>query len=270
MLSGHVGNKQDYVAAAERNHRNYCAVHGYAYQFQDEFGYSDDWTDESTFVNFSWLKVALTLQSLKMKKWDYIFWIDSDSIFWNLNKSLDDLIEKGKDLVFTGDSWDVFNTGHFLVKNSQWSLIFFEKWLNLRQILLPNLETSHKGPTGRLVDQPGANILLASTFELSGSLNEVFNRINGYSGNSSRTHRLFHLTHAPTSKLRIRNTMRLINPSHRGHIGIVPQDRLNGYTFRLPGKKPKVWKAEILHFPGNSKNHLMKFAKNVETNSIAN
>ena len=48
---------------------------------------------------------------------DYVFWIDSDSIFTNFNRSLDDLIQINKSLVFTGDVYDVCNSGHLFFRN---------------------------------------------------------------------------------------------------------------------------------------------------------
>ncbi len=88
---------------------------------------------------------------MKSSKYDYIFGIDSDSIFWKLDKNLDDLISLKKDFVFTVDSWDLFNGGHFLVRSPSWSIEFFENWLSMRSVRDELLNSSHKGKTGLIM-----------------------------------------------------------------------------------------------------------------------
>lgn len=257
VVSGHVGASPEYIQIAQQNHFEYCDRHGYQYFFDKDSLIHDSFIDQSKFVTYSWLKVFLVLQKLQENKWSHIFWIDSDSIFWNFKKDLTDLVAYEKNLVFTGDSWDVFNTGHFLIKNSEWSRNFMQEWSSMRSVSIPDLHTSHKGISGRLVDQPAANILLATALSQRENLKDAFNAINGYVGNPDRHHKWFQFTHAPTHKFKLGNTQKLVNPRFRSDIRIVQQDRLNGYPFALPGKRMKLNTSDILHFPGESK-HLLK------------
>lgn len=253
VLSGHVGHLEDYLVKVKENHIRFSNLHGYDYMFVDDYDFGDEYVDESPAITYTWLKAAKSLEVMKSKKYDYIFGIDSDSIFWKLHKNLDDLIFLGKDFVFTGDSWDLFNGGHFLVRNSSWSIEFFEKWISMRSVKNESLHTSHKGATGLIMDQPAMNVLLNSGDSKHHDFALAFNKVNGYIHNKNRRHKWFHLTHAPTGKLRMKNAKRLIHPTFRDNVGIVVQERLNAYPFNLPGKKANAKKADILHFPGDSK-----------------
>ena len=260
VLSGHVGPQSEYIIRARRNHEKYCCEHNYSYHFEENFVFIDDFVDESPLITYTWLKAVKALEFMEKGKWDYIFGIDSDSTFWNFRKNLDDLISKNKDFVFTGDSWDLFNGGHFLVRSSPWSIHFFQQWLSMRSIVEPSLNTSHIGLTGRLMDQPAMNILLHAGSPKVFNTGEVFNNINGYKGNRQRKHKFFHLTHAPTSSFRLWNARRLIHENFKSNVEVVLQDRLNAYPFDLPGKRFNIENSDIIHFPGDSKDLLSRFA----------
>lgn len=251
IVSGYLGSRENYINLVEENHRLYSRLHSYDYLFVDEFKFFDKLTDFE--VDFSWFKVAKCIELLKLDKWEYIFWIDADSIFWNMNRNFDDLFLLERDFVFTGDSWDVFNGGHFLVRSSNWSIRFLQDWLSMREIIAPNLRTSHKGKQGRLMDQPAMNILLYEGSARVRDLESSFNSINGYSGNPRRLHKFFQFTHAPTSKVRLRKTNSLISKNLRHNVRVVEQYRLNAYPFKMPGRKVNLARADILHFPGDKK-----------------
>lgn len=264
ILSGHVGHLEDYLVKVKENHKRFSSLHGYDYLFVDDFDFNDEYVDDSPAITFTWLKAAKTLELMKSRKYDYIFGIDSDSIFWKLDKNLDDLISLNKDFVFTGDSWDLFNGGHFLVRSSSWSIEFFENWLSMRSVRDELLNTSHKGKTGLIMDQPAMNVLLSSGTSKHFNFAKAFNEVNGYIHNENRRHKWFHLTHAPTSRLRLVNSRRLVHPTLRNNVGIVIQERLNAYPFNLPGKKANPRKSDILHFPGESKFLLKSYSDMVE------
>lgn len=251
IVSGYLGSRENYINLVEENHRLYCRMHAYDYIFVDEFKFFDQLIDSE--VDFSWFKVAKCIELLKLNIWEYIFWIDADSFFLNMNRDFDDLFLLERDFVFTGDSWDVFNGGHFLVRNSNWSIQFLQNWLSMRKIIAPNLRTSHKGKQGRLMDQPAMNILLYEGSASVQNLEFSFNSINGYSGNPDRLHKFFQYTHAPTSKVRLRKTNSLISKNLRNNVVVVEQNRLNAYPFKMPGMRLDLARADILHFPGDKK-----------------
>lgn len=272
VISGHVSSADitpDYISIVKSNHASYAQKHGYGYEFFSELpseaSLDIDRVGDS-FVFYSWGKVFWCLSSLlKESNYDYVFWIDSDSLFINMECSLDDLVSYDKELVFTGDSYDVFNTGHFLFKRSNWSLLFLREWLAYREIIpCPRPNTTHIAKDGFLVDQPAANILLsAGSVVRPTKMTHFFNRINGYIGNKNAVP-FFSYIFAPTNAIRCFCASLLISKRLRSYIKIVNQDRLNSYPFNLPGyKKKKRDELLIEHYPGNQKHLIVAIARSL-------
>jgi hypothetical protein len=79
----------------------------------------------------TWNKL-LIIQELFNKGYDFVFWIDSDSVFVRFDEDIADQIEADKDLymvkfvdhVIEGE---VPNTGILLIRNSPWSKMVLEK-----------------------------------------------------------------------------------------------------------------------------------------------
>ena len=261
VLSGHVGEYPEHVAKAKSNHTEYCRLHGYSYYFENDLTklFSQKELKKYGEMNYYWLKVRLAKKVLQDLKFSHIFWIDSDSIFVDMRKSLDDLVSKEKNLVFTGDAWDLFNTGHFMFSKSSWSLKFLNSWLDLYGQQSRSIQTTHKTDSGFIFEQPAAAILLSGGFNSDESLEDRFNKINGYSGNKSRKHKLFCYLFSPSRPHRLFLSKLLVAREIRNNVAIVPQSRLNAYSFRLPGTPYFSTKGKIMHFVGNTKSDLFKY-----------
>ena len=261
ILSGWVGpTPPDVFLRATANHRAYAGRHAYEYVFAHH-PENDLLAAQGDVVLPHWMKVRMILESLD-SGFDWVFWIDMDSIFTDLNRSLGDIAQSGRPIVFTGDAWDVCNTGHLFVKNSRDAVGFIEDWWVLRDISFQGLHTTHIDESGRLNDQPAFNFLLAGGepdqrfADAHGK--SLFDSINGYEGNPDRKHRHFQYTHAPSSALRIRAATSLLARRARAVCRIVPQFRLNGYPKRLPGAARRTTRAPIMHYPGGMKKLLGK------------
>ncbi|KAI3638494.1 hypothetical protein MIR68_002992 [Amoeboaphelidium protococcarum] len=112
-----------------KNKQDYARMHGY------DFYMSTHLSD----VNLvgAWNKVALIRDLLKSQsQYEWIMWIDYDSIIMDVNFVLSFDRYVGKDLVLwgqekqlyeEGDSHMGLNTGVFLVRNSEWSRAFFNE-----------------------------------------------------------------------------------------------------------------------------------------------
>jgi len=83
----------------------------------------------------AWSKVKLILKLLKENSYDYIVWIDSDTLLQDFQKRIEDIILKfgfqGEsqapyDLLFTRD-FHTLNSGVMFIRNTAWSKAFFEK-----------------------------------------------------------------------------------------------------------------------------------------------
>ena len=260
VLSGHIGDAP-YLEYVQNNHRGFADRHGYAYEF-----YSPKWDGFETdnpLVDFGWIKVSAAARFIE--EYDAIFWIDSDSVFQSIGKSLGDLLEFPHEMVVSGDVWDVFNTGHFLLKSGTFSASWLRAWSAQRGVPFPTLETTHQDSEGRLNEQPVANALLSvgiskSLQEITAAIPEGFRRINGFIGNESRLHTDFHRKYAPNKARNLSRTSELLHPSLRDQVKVVSQRRLNGYVARQRGEiVPTGAFSPIIHFAG-SKAKLIRMA----------
>lgn len=76
-----------------------------------------------------WERIYLLLDHLS--KFDYLIWIDSDAFFYEDSKHISTVIESNPDVpfIFSNDQGNQhINTGFFIVKNTQYSFDFLEKW----------------------------------------------------------------------------------------------------------------------------------------------
>jgi len=79
-----------------------------------------------------WNKIPVIQKHLARADVDFVFWMDADSIFMNMDTPLDDFIVPGKDLVFSCDTncWVFLNNGHMMIRNTPWSKSTLEEWWN--------------------------------------------------------------------------------------------------------------------------------------------
>ena len=260
VLSGHIGDAP-YLQYVQTNHQRFADRHGYAYEF-----YSPNWDGFETdnpLVDFGWIKV--TAATRYIEDYDAIFWIDSDSVFRSIGQSLADLVQYPHEMVLSGDVWDVFNTGHFLLKSGDFGSRWLQAWSAQRGLRFPAMETTHQDSEGRLNEQPVANALLSlgidkSLQEITAAIPEGFQRINGFIGNESRLRKDFHRKYAPNRSRNLKRTSELLHPSLRNQVKVVSQRRLNGYVARQKGEIfPTSAFSPIIHFAGD-KSKLIRMA----------
>jgi galactosyl transferase GMA12/MNN10 family len=123
VLSGYTENIASFADLARKNHEDYCARHGYAYQ-----------CPTAGFHRYrapSWSKMLFILKALADKdtgasfspRWDWVFWMDIDAIFTNPAHTLEAFISglaPTQDMLLGEDIWGI-NTGLWFTKNTQWS-----------------------------------------------------------------------------------------------------------------------------------------------------
>lgn len=89
---------------------------------------------------FKWIALREILRGSRvtnMKKYDWVFWMDRDSIFLNFGKGLHQLLDDRFDVIFTADPPSnptlvgVPSTKNFLIKNSDFSERFVEDVLQM-------------------------------------------------------------------------------------------------------------------------------------------
>ncbi len=261
VLSGYFGRRPEFVDRVKQQHVDYCSRHGYEYIFFDDWPTGSKLPESQDFFTMvTWLKPAV-LEWATKRGISQMMWMDTDSVFNVPSMSLEDLLPAfGKTLTITGDSWDVCNAGHIIAQSSQATESLFSLWNSLSKHRFPKLNTSHQDSDGYLVDQPALNIVLnggqRSDNYLVSNSEEIFNSINGYSGNADRKHKFFSYTHAPTRVWNLKRALSLIHPDWRYEVKLVPQSRLNSYSFQTPGAPKPNNGDPILHFVAESKNQL--------------
>jgi hypothetical protein len=111
---------------SEANIIAYCNKHGYTCYI-----YKDSMTDSHP----TWNKPLVLSHNIKNHK--YIMWIDSDAIFTNFDKKVEDIIKKqpNKNLLVCNDigGWE-FNAGVQIWKNTQWSTDMLHAWWNMKHV----------------------------------------------------------------------------------------------------------------------------------------
>lgn len=260
IISAWCGPMQPFAEAAKLNHERYAETHGYEYFLYDEI--KNDLAEPGSSFAFrvGWAMPEMILDSFNSDA-DFVFWMDMDSFFTNMGKSLEDLTVLNKDLVFTGDHNDICNGGHLLFKNSNWSKNFLVKWQELSKIREPNLPTTHLSPSG----QPGCQIALVALLGNFGAnqsnfLNS-FNQVNGWAGNTKRAIKRFRITHVPTTPRKLARVKRLVSPEIRSYVEIVEWRRLNSYHKSTKVSRRGIWRKgdPIVHLVAGSKDYFREF-----------
>lgn len=265
ILSGyHQANDCDLPLSIQtviQNHKHYSKKFGYHYVFRKDCSKPASVSDQyNPFYLGCWSKPQFIMDYLESS--DFVFWIDSDSIFTNFNRGLDDLIHINKSLIFTGDIYDACNSGHLLFRNDSISRKILREWdqtrfLNLieRRNEASGIELTHDGFV--MGDQTGLNAILNSTIRNASDLCKAFNTINGYTGNSNRLYLDWQERFLPISQEKINNIKRnLIRSDLRESIEIVPQNRLNAYIDSVEGAPRYHFGDPIVHFVSHSKKYL--------------
>ena len=114
----------DMCKIAEDNFRQYCDYQGYELFFHHEPlpGL------ESRAPQ--WNKILAVQAAFKKPGIDYVFWMDSDSLFMNENLRLEALVPSGENqLTLSGDYNCFINTGHLMMRKGSWIENFLkETW----------------------------------------------------------------------------------------------------------------------------------------------
>ena len=260
IVTGWFGEIPEVVERITLNHKAFAHLHGYSHYF---FG-SNDISQHASLIkgsaDYHWIKPELLRRCLQDH--EYVFWMDMDSVFFDLTHSLEDLQRLRKDFVFTGDQFDVFNGGHLFLRQSDFSFELLDKWESLRTLPFPNLSTTQQGEDGHVGDQVAMNYLLAGGEPLQSSVSGtgklLFDTINGWTGNEERRHKDFHLRYSPSHRKNLRRTKSLIARRHQKYVHVVVQSRLNAYPW-WTNAGPGTGSGPIVHFVPPFKAEMLRY-----------
>lgn len=90
----------------------------------------------------AWNKILIAQKLLEdKKKYDFVYWIDSDTLFFRFDEDIRKEIEPDKDFYLVKTDYlgfDIPLTGAFLIRNSEWSKKFLKDVWNLKKYLHHN------------------------------------------------------------------------------------------------------------------------------------
>jgi len=100
---------------------DYCKTHGYDFYLQEtDFDYSK---------KIAWARIKIIIEKIKENKWDWILYLDADTMICNHTIRLENLVDDNYDIIisrnFAKQEYEI-NCGVMLIKCSEWSLKFFE------------------------------------------------------------------------------------------------------------------------------------------------
>ncbi|AYV82674.1 MAG: putative glycosyltransferase [Hyperionvirus sp.] len=126
----------EYVKKHNDNLNEYVKKWGYKYIYYDKCNH-----------NIYWCKIHMVLDALKSNEYDYVMWLDSDTIIKNIDIRLDDIVNKyASDIIVGMDNhWPVINAGIFIIKNSLAGRQFLEDCISNLNPLCLNQNKTLKG-----------------------------------------------------------------------------------------------------------------------------
>ncbi|KAG5528400.1 hypothetical protein RHGRI_029164 [Rhododendron griersonianum] len=190
-----------------KNKVDYSRIHGYDIFYNNAFLHPKmaSW----------WIKMPLLRATmLAHPEAEWIFWVDSDAIFTDMDFKLP--LEKYKDhnlvvhgwsfLVYEKKSWGAVNAGVFFIRNCQWSMEFLEVWAEMGpqtpnykkwgQILTSTMsdkmdpESDDQSPLVYLLlkekETWGKKIYIESEYDLSGYWVDIINSFDDIIDNYAR------------------------------------------------------------------------------------
>lgn len=113
----------EYIDLHNKSIKLYCEKWNYDYLFYD-----------TCMHNVYWCKIHYVLDALKSGKYDYVLWMDSDTVIKNPNISMDLIVNKySSDILVSSDGTVAFCAGVFIIKNSPIGIEYIEDCINSKQ-----------------------------------------------------------------------------------------------------------------------------------------
>jgi len=150
--------QEEYVAIHNYNLRKYVEQYDYEYKYYNRCN-----------ENVYWCKIYMVLDALKKNLYDYVIWLDSDTIIKNFNIDIGNILNRfSSDILIGSDnnnSFDITNAGVFIVKNSDIGINFLNDCIGYVNEKCINRDGTLKGIwAGYCYEQGVMNILIADKY----------------------------------------------------------------------------------------------------------
>lgn len=150
--------QEEYVLIHNYNLKKYVEKYNYEYKFYNRCN-----------DNVYWCKIFMVLDALKKNKYDYVIWLDSDTVIKNFDIDIGNIFNKFSSDIFIGsdnnNSYDITNAGVFVVKNTEIGKNFLNDCINYVSDKCLNNDGSLKGIWAASCYEQGVmNILIADKY----------------------------------------------------------------------------------------------------------
>lgn len=141
LIDAH-NDSYDYIAKISRkNKTTYCEKNGYEFI---EFIFKELPDNRSP----HWGRVLALKKHLK--NYDWLLYLDTDSVICNMNIKIEKIIDRSYDLIVGPNPQNLeghLSTSGMLFKNTKWSLCFLDEWFDQKQFIdapyIPKAEHSN-------------------------------------------------------------------------------------------------------------------------------
>ena len=87
----------------------------------------------------AWSKILAVAHLLNQDECDWVMWTDADTVVMNSDRRIQDFLptDPNKHLLVVSDNGGGYNSGVFLVRNTDWSKQFLQDWWDMRSFVRP-------------------------------------------------------------------------------------------------------------------------------------
>lgn len=145
---------QEYVKIHNSNITEYVKKFGYEYKFYTTCD-----------KNVYWCKIHFVLEALETNQYDYVVWLDSDTVIKNFNIDIGDIFNMFSSDIFVGSDnhtkYGIINAGVFAIANTEIGTEFLSECINYINYDCFNTDGTLKGRwAGTCYEQGVMNILI--------------------------------------------------------------------------------------------------------------
>jgi len=162
-------NKILFITYDNRYQEEYVLIHNYNIKkYAEKYNYEYKYYNRCN-ENVYWCKIFMVLNFIKKNKYDYVVWLDSDTIIKNFDIDIGNIFNMFSSDIFIGSDnnklFDITNSGVFAIKNSDIGIKFLNDCISHINKKCINDNGSLKGVwAGTCYEQGVMNILIADKY----------------------------------------------------------------------------------------------------------
>ena len=150
--------KEEYVLIHNYNLKKYVEQYDYEYKYYNRCN-----------ENVYWCKIYMVLDAIKKNRYDYVVWLDSDTVIKNFNIDIGLILNMFSSDIFIGSDnnnvFDISNAGVFIISNSNIGINFLNDCINYVSDKCINNDGTLKGIwAGSCYEQGVMNILIVDKY----------------------------------------------------------------------------------------------------------